>query len=108
MTANPAFYATFQVTPREVEQQLLSDLCGGNWNSPDLRSFLEEVLSKGSSFRDFVLAKTFPQIGRKVWVLNGRRLDHGGAQSSRILLAMEELKQQEGAINDPNRTLTSP
>jgi len=94
--ANKAFYLTFQVTPREVEQQLLYHLCNGAWNIPDLRHLLEEVLPKRTSFQDFIVDKTFPQIGRKVIALNGRRLTQALTQPGRILLAMEEMRGREG------------
>jgi two-component system, chemotaxis family, CheB/CheR fusion protein len=97
---NQSFYRTFQVTPREVEQQLLYHLCDGAWNIPELRSILEEVLPKRTSFQDFVVEKTFPRIGRKVLALNGRRLEEDVSQPGRILLAMEEVKAGEGKSVD--------
>ena len=90
--ANQSFCRTFQLTPRDVEQQLLYHLCGGAWNIPDLRRQLEEVLPKCTSFKDFILDKTFPQIGRKIMALNGHRLEQAVGQPGRILLAMEEVK----------------
>lgn len=96
VSVNQSFYRTFQVTPREVEQQLLYHLCDGAWNIPELRATLEEVLPKRTSFQDFVVEKTFPRIGRKVLVLNGRRLEEDVSQPGRILLAMEEVKVGEG------------
>ena len=96
LSANESFYRTFQATPREVEQQLLYHLCDGAWNIPELRSMLEEILPKRTSFQDFVVEKTFPRIGRKVLALNGRRLEQGASQPGRILLAMEEMKGPEG------------
>ena len=95
VSANQSFYRTFQVTPREVEQQLLYHLCNGAWNIPDLRRLLEEVLPKTASFQDFVVDKTFPHIGHKVMALNGRRLEQEPAQPGRILLAMEEMRARE-------------
>ena len=89
--ANQSFYRTFQVTPREVEQQLLYHLCNGAWNIPDLRSLLEEILPKSTSFQDFIVDKTFPHIGRMMLALNGRRLKQEAALPGRILLAMEEV-----------------
>jgi two-component system CheB/CheR fusion protein len=91
ISTNRAFYRIFQVTPREVEQQLLYHLCNGAWNMPDLRSLLEDVLPKHSSFQDFHMDRTFPHIGRKVLMLNGRRLEQAEEQPDRILLAMEEV-----------------
>ena len=98
VSANQAFYRTFQVTQREVEQQLLYHLCHGAWNIPDLRRLLEEILPKSTSFQDFVVDKTFPSVGRKILALNGRRLMQQTAQPGRILLAMEEVttRQEEG------------
>ena len=92
VSANQSFYGIFQVTPREVEQQLVYHLCNGAWNIPALRRQLEEILPKSTSFQDFVVDQTFPHIGRRVWALNGRRLEQDAAQPGRILLAMEEVK----------------
>jgi two-component system CheB/CheR fusion protein len=94
--ANQSFYRVFRVTAREVEQQLLYHLCNGAWNIPDLRSLLEEVLPKSTSFADYIVDKTFPHIGRKVLALNGRQLERDAAQPGRILLAMEEMRGPEG------------
>ena len=92
VSTNQAFYRTFQVTPREVEQQLIYHLCNGAWNMPDLRSLLEDVLPKSTSFQDFIVDKTFPHIGRMVLALNGRRLEQEVALPGRILLAIEEVR----------------
>jgi two-component system, chemotaxis family, CheB/CheR fusion protein len=96
VSANQSFYRTFQVTAREVEQQLLYHLCAGAWNLPDLRHLLEEILPKRSVFQDFMVDQTFPHIGRRALVLNGRRLEQGLAVPGRILLAMEEVKGPMG------------
>ncbi|MGZ8366854.1 MAG: CheR family methyltransferase [Nitrospira sp.] len=94
-SANQSFYRTFQVAPREVEQQLLYHLCSGAWNIPELRSLLEEILPKHTSFQDFIVDQTFPHIGRKVFTLNGRLLEQEVAQPGRVLLAMEEVNGEE-------------
>lgn len=96
VSANQAFYRTFQVTQHEVEQQLLYHLCQGAWNMPDLRRLLEEILPKSTSFQDFVMDKTFPSVGHKVLALNGRRLLQEAAHPGRILLAMEEVTARQG------------
>ena len=95
VSANQSFYRIFQVPPREVEQQLLYYLCNGAWNIPELRHLLEEVLPKRTSFQGFIVDRTFLQIGRKVIMLNGRRLKQNMAQPSLILLAMEEVNERK-------------
>ena len=96
MLANQSFYRTFQVVPREVEQQLLYHLCQGAWNMPELRRLLEEILPKESLLLDFVLDQSFPQIGHKVFLLNARRLEQNVSLPGRILLAMEDITGREG------------
>jgi two-component system CheB/CheR fusion protein len=98
VSANQSFYRIFQVQPREVEQQLLYHLCNGAWNIPELRSLLEEVLPAHTSFQDFVVDQKFPHIGRKVLALNGRRLVQEMEQPGCILLAIEEVRGQEGKV----------
>ena len=98
VSANQSFYRIFQVTPREVEQQLLYHLCNGAWNIPALRHLLEEILPKNSSFQDFVVDQTFPRIGQRVLALNGRQLEQSLVLPGRILLAMEEVRGQEGKV----------
>lgn len=93
--ANQSFYRTFQTTPREVEQQRLYHLCNGAWNMSDLRSQLEEILPERKSFRDYIVDKPFPQVGRKKLALNGRRLEQDVALPGRILLAIEDITDRE-------------
>src|SRR5260221_596882 len=73
-SANRAFYETFQVSPEETEHHLIYQLGNGQWDIPDLRRLLEDVVPKSSTFNDFELAHTFPAIGRRVMLLNARKL----------------------------------
>ena len=95
ISANQAFYRIFRVTPHEVEQQLLYNLCHGAWNIPDLRRLLEEILPERRSFEDFAVELTLPQIGRKMLTLNGRGLEQDVSLPGRVLLAMEERRGAE-------------
>jgi two-component system CheB/CheR fusion protein len=108
ISTNQAFYRNFQVTPREVEKQLIYNLCSGAWNIPDLRRLLEEILPKDRSFQDFIVNKTFPHIGRQVLMLNGRRLEQAAAQPARILLAMEWVRAQKGEGNGTTQVEGNP
>ena len=43
-SANAAFYQLFHVSPSETEGQHLYALGNGQWNLPELRTLLEEIL----------------------------------------------------------------
>jgi len=52
-SANRAFYQTFHVSPAETEGRLIDELGNGQWDIPDLRSLLEDIVPKSSVFDDF-------------------------------------------------------
>src|SRR5436305_4552783 len=98
-SANRAFYQTFQVSPEETENRLIYELGNGQWDIPALRTLLEDVIPTSSVFNDFELEHTFPIIGRRVMVLNGRKL-RAGSHSEIIVLAMEDVTDRRQAEAD--------
>src|SRR4026209_800336 len=69
-SANRAFYQNFHVSAGETEGHLTYELGNGQWDIPDLRTLLEDIVPKSSVFDDFELDHTFPAIGRRVMLLN--------------------------------------
>src|SRR6187399_3171319 len=99
-SANRAFYQTFHVTPAETEGRLIYELGNGQWDIPDLRTLLEDIVPKSSVFDDFELEHTFPAIGRRAMLLNARKLQ-AGHHGELLVLAMgdvTERKQAEEAL----------
>jgi two-component sensor histidine kinase len=86
-SANQRFYTTFQVDPAETEGQLVYDLGNGQWNIPRLRDLLERILPHDIPFDDFEVEHEFEKIGRKVMLLNARRINHHRC----ILLAIQDI-----------------
>jgi PAS domain S-box-containing protein len=89
-SANRAFYQTFQVSSEETEGRLIYELGNGQWDISDLRTLLEEIVPKSSVFDDFELDHTFPVIGRRVMLLNARKLQ-AGHHGELLVLAMEDV-----------------
>jgi signal transduction histidine kinase/CheY-like chemotaxis protein len=98
-SANRAFYETFHVSPTETENQLIYHLGNGQWDIPALRTLLEDVIPTSSVFNDFELEHTFPIIGRRVMLLNGRKL-RAGSHSAIIVLAMEDVTERRRSEAD--------
>ena len=95
-SANRAFYQTFHVTPAETEGRLIYELGNGQWDIPDLRTLLEDIVPKSSVFDDFELEHTFPAIGRRVMLLNARKLK-AGHHGELLVLAMEDVTARKRA-----------
>jgi two-component system CheB/CheR fusion protein len=94
-TASRAFYETFGVSKEETEGELIHNLGDGQWDIPALRVLLEDVLRRDKSFRDFEVIHDFPALGRRVMVLNARKLWREGNHSELVLLAIEDLTERK-------------
>src|ERR1700675_4908439 len=90
-TANRAFYDSFHVTKEETENRLVYDLGNGQWDIPGLRKLLDEVLSKNQSVHDFEVEHSFPELGRKIMLLNARPFSLNSEHPELILLAVEDV-----------------
>src|ERR1700733_560556 len=98
-SANRAFYQTFQVSSEETENQLIYELGNGQWDIPALRNLLEDIIPTSSVFNDFELEHTFPIIGRRVMLLNGRKL-RPGSHTEFLVLAMEDVTERRRSEAD--------
>lgn len=99
LAANDPFYEEFQVEPRDTENKIIYKLGNGQWNIPDLRRLLEDILPQNSFFKGFEVAHNFPIIGPKVMILNARQI-HFNKNSTAvktfppiILLAIEDITE---------------
>ena len=61
-----------------------------------MRTLLEDVIPTSSVFNDFELEHTFPIIGRRVMLLNGRKL-RAGSHGELLVLAMEDVTARKRA-----------
>lgn len=97
MTANEPFYRMFQVEEKDTEGKIVYNLGNGQWDIPDLRKLLEDILPKNTFFKAFEVAHQFPFIGKKVMLLNARQIHVQEEQAGSgtfppiILLAIEDI-----------------
>ncbi len=96
-TANRSFYETFRVTPARTEGRSLFELGNRQWDIPRLRELLERVLPRDSHFDGFEVDHEFEGIGRRVMVLNARRVEPAGGRPGLILLAIEDATDRRRA-----------
>jgi len=89
ITANRAYYRIFKGTPDAIENEYFYDLQNGSWNFPKLRNLLKDIIEKSTTFDDFEVDFEVPGAGRRVLLLNARRIDREGTEL--ILLALEDI-----------------
>jgi hypothetical protein len=85
--ANISFYNNFGVTKADTENHLIYELGNNQWDIPELRKLLEEILPDKKVFNDYEVTHEFPKIGSKTMLLNARQLD----STKQILLAIEDI-----------------
>ncbi|MGD0764913.1 MAG: ATP-binding protein [Dehalococcoidia bacterium] len=90
-SVNSSFYQTFQVSPEETEDRPLYELGDHQWDIPELRMLLEQVLPQSSQVQDFEVEHDFPGIGRRTMLLNASRLRQLNGGPELILLAIEDM-----------------
>lgn len=96
ISANQSFYRTFHVAPKETEGQLIYDLGDRQWDIPELRRLLEDILKKNTEFEGYQIEHDFPEIGHRKMLLNARRIKSDERQEL-ILLAIEDITNRSAS-----------
>lgn len=91
LTANQAFYQTFQLLPEKLENKPFYELGNGELNIPKFRKLLQRVLTKGTSFEDFEIEYVLPKVGKRIFLLNARKFYRQINATQTILLAIEDV-----------------
>jgi two-component system, chemotaxis family, CheB/CheR fusion protein len=99
ISVNQAFYRTFKVKPEGTEGRKLYDLGNGQWNIPELRKLLEEILPQNSHLEDYSVKHDFPGLGQRTILLNARRLTAEGKGTDKILLALDDVTGQSQRVS---------
>jgi diguanylate cyclase (GGDEF)-like protein/PAS domain S-box-containing protein len=106
VSANRSFYLTFRVTPQGTENTLIYELGDYQWDIPQLRSLLEDIVPNNTEFENFEVCHDFPNLGHRKMLLNARRVDQESGQPMFILLAMEDVtdrKRAEEALRESEK-----
>ena len=91
VSANRSFSTTFRVSPGRSRGGSSTRSATASGTSRELRQLLETVLPENTAFDDFRVDHVFPAIGRRVLLLNARRVITEGANRELILLAFEDV-----------------
>ena len=89
--ANRSFLRVFRASREETLGRLLWELGNGQWDIPELRTLLGEILPDSKTVEDFEVTHDFPEIGRRAMLLNARRLEQDAGKPGRVVLAFEDV-----------------
>lgn len=94
-SANFAFYRKFRVAPENTIGHRVYDLGNRQWNIPELRTLLEEVLPHRKVFEDFEVIHAFESIGKRAMLLNARQLE----DLQLILLGIRDVSKERATLD---------
>ncbi|MEO8604741.1 MAG: chemotaxis protein CheB [bacterium] len=97
LSANRSFFTTFKVNSEETIGRSLYELSNRQWDIPQLRTVLGEILPKRHVLYDLEVEHDFETIGPRVMLLNARALLRGGGRPDLILLALEDITERQRA-----------
>lgn len=94
-TANKSFFDAFKVTKEETYDNLIFNLGNGQWDIPELKKLLKEILPTNSHFENYEVTHNFNDIGMKTMILNARRIILEGYKTELVLLAIEDVTHKK-------------
>jgi len=104
VSANKAFYRLFGLSPQTTEGRHIFELSDRQWDLPELRRLLDDILPQNTSLEEFEMTYAPPRKSARTLVLNARRIvPQERKRTEMILLAIQDVtlrKRQEQSIRE--------
>ncbi|MCW3091600.1 MAG: domain S-box protein [Ferruginibacter sp.] len=89
--ANAFFYSFFQTNETSVEGKSFFDLAFGEWNNPELRALLENVIAEKKELKNYEMTVPISSHEQRVLLLSGRQLINEPSGELLILLIFRDI-----------------
>ncbi len=91
IAAGRSFYEAFRLVRDDVRGRLLYEIDGGQWDIPELRDLLDTISNGQATVEGYEVDRKFPVIGRRIMLLNARKVFYEKGIHSTVLLAFEDI-----------------
>ena len=91
IAASRSFLQTFGLASGDVQDHLIYEIDGGQWNIPELRHILETITKDRTAVEGYEVDRDFPVIGRRTMLLNAREVFYQNGTQTTVLLAFEDI-----------------
>ena len=91
VAASRAFYQTFHLVDKDVRDRLIYEIDDGQWNIPELRTILETIAKDHATVEGYEVNRDFPRVGRRIMLLNARKVFYETGTHTTTLLAFEDV-----------------
>jgi len=104
VAAGRAFYQIFQLVDQDIRGHLIYEIEDGQWNIPELRAILETIANEHATIEGYEVDREFPRVGRRIMLLNARKVFYEDAGHTTTLLAFEDVTDRR-AVEEQVREL---
>jgi two-component sensor histidine kinase len=105
LAASRSFYETFEVDPAHTIGNLLYALGDGQWDIPALRVLMETIIPEKVAMDGFEVDHDFPGLGRRIMLLNARKVLYETSPDTTILLAFTDITQRRAIEKEKDELL---
>jgi hypothetical protein len=86
-----AFYQIFQLANQDIRGHLIYKIEDSQWNIPELRAILEAIAKEHATVEGYQVDRDFSCVGRRIMLLNARKVFYVEAGHSTMLLAFADV-----------------
>ena len=91
VAASRAFFQIFHLIDQDVRGHLIYEIDDGQWNIPELRTILETIAKDHATVEGYEVDREFPRVGRRIMLLNARKVFYAEGAHTTTLLAFEDI-----------------
>ena len=91
VAASRAFYQIFHLVEQDVRGHLIYEIDDAQWNIPELRTILETIAKDHATVEGYEVDRKFPRVGRRIMLLNARKVFYAEGAHTTTLLAFEDI-----------------
>ena len=100
ISASQSFHRVFATDVAEVVGKDLFSIQNRQWDAPQLRELLEDVLPKKTAVESYEVTLDVGNLGQRDMLLNARKMEEGPGGSGLILLAVEDITERNQSQRD--------
>ena len=94
LAASRSFYLAFKIAEANTQGRPLYALGDGQWDIPRLRLLLEKIVPERGEMHDYEVEHQFPDIGRRIMLLNARKVFYKKTPHANLLLGIEDVTER--------------
>jgi chemotaxis protein methyltransferase CheR len=94
VSASRAFFQIFCLVDEDVRGNLIYEIDDGQWNIPELRTILETISKDHATVEGYEVDRDFPRVGRRIMLLNARKVFYEQGTHNTTLLAFEDVTER--------------